>query len=283
MRSSSPLGSEKGVISKGVRKRWIFERSIRIKETKATIKTSSMRFVDIGFASLLKNRKRLEHFLIQNKSFKEAMKPVDVSKDSPDIISRMSVAAKRFGVGPMASVAGALADLCLEEILLRGAEFGMVENGGEIAVNGMDRLLVSIFAGDSPLSNRLGLQLAGRDLPIGIGTSSATVGHAISLGEADAAVAICDNACLADAAATAIGNEVYGPDLHVSIDRALKKVSKFRDLRGTVIIRGAWIGTWGELPQLVKISRSFEKDDELLFSKMRRSTNTSITEFKSLE
>ena len=183
----------------------------------------------------------------------------------------------------MASVAGVLADLCLEEILSRGAVFGMVENGGEIAVKGMSRLLVSIFAGDSPLSNRLGLQLTNRDLPIGIGTSSATVGHATSLGEADAAVAICDNACLADAAATAIGNKVYGSDLRESINRALKNVSKFPDLRGAVVIRGAWIGTWGELPQLVKISRSFGKDDELLFSGMKRSTETSVTEFISLE
>jgi ApbE superfamily uncharacterized protein (UPF0280 family) len=174
LRSSSPLDSERSIIAKGVGKRWIFERSIRIKETKATIKTSSMRHIDVGFASLLKNRKRLEHYLLQNKRFLEAMDPVDVEENSPDIVLRMSVAARKFGVGPMASVAGVLADLCLEEILSRGAVFGMVENGGEIAVNGMNQLLVSIFAGDSPLSNRLGLQLTSLDLPIGIGTSSAT-------------------------------------------------------------------------------------------------------------
>lgn len=155
-----------------------FTKRIIIRETKATIRTSSQRHIDIGVASLRRNRQQLESFLIRNRAFLEALSPVDVAEDSPEVVLRMATATKKFGVGPMASVAGALADLCLEEMLSKGAHFGMVENGGEIAANGFKKLLVSVFAGNSSLSNRIGMQLTSLDLPIGIGTSSATVSHA---------------------------------------------------------------------------------------------------------
>jgi len=241
-------------------------RRVVIKETKATIRSNSQRFIDIGVSSLLMNRRHIESFLKQNREFQDTMVPLEVDGDSPEVIRRMSNAAARFGVGPMAAVAGALADLCLEDMLSRGAQFGMVENGGEIAVRGMNELLVSIFAGASPLSNRLGLDLREPDLPIGIGTSSATVGHAKSLGRADAAVAICENACLADAAATAIGNRVLGLDPRESISRALDSVEDFPDLRGVIVIRGKWVGTWGALPRLVKVNPSPLESVETLFS-----------------
>jgi ApbE superfamily uncharacterized protein (UPF0280 family) len=144
----------------------------------------------------------------------------------------------------------------------------------------MQELLVSIYAGQSPLSNTVGLQLTTLDLPIGIGTSSATVGHAKSLGEGDAAVAICENACLADAAATALGNKVSGSDCEESIYKALGVVDRFPDLRGVIIIRGEWIGTWGRLPQLVKISRSFRKDAESFLSRRESFSEARVTRLK---
>ena len=93
-----------------------FIKSIVFKETRATIRTSSQRHIDIGIASLLRNRGQLESFLSRNKTFLQVMSPVDVTEDSPEIVLRMAAATKKFGVGPMASVAGALADLCLEEM-----------------------------------------------------------------------------------------------------------------------------------------------------------------------
>jgi len=220
-------------------------------------------------------------FLEQNNDFLQAMSPMDLEGNFPEVVLRMLIAARRFGVGPMASVAGALADLCLEDMLNRGAEFGMVENGGEIAACGMQDLIVSIFAGSSPLSNRIGMQLSTLDFPIGIGTSSATVSHAKSLGESDAAVAICGNACLADAAATALGNKVTGSDEEGSIRRALNAASKLPDLRGTIIIRGDWIGTWGRLPQLVKISQSFGRNTELFLAERTRLDQVEVTRLES--
>jgi len=258
-------------------------KSLVFKETKATIRTSSQRHIDIGIRSLLRNRKLLESFIQRDKDFLQAMTPVQVRKGSPEVVLRMCAAAEEFDVGPMASVAGALADMCLEEMLARGARFGMVENGGEIAVHGIQGLLVSIYAGDSPLSNRIGLQLTIRDLPIGIGTSSATVGHAKSLGESDAAVAICENACLADAAATALGNRVRGSNPQESIQRALDMADRFPDLRGVIVIRGDWIGTRGRLPQLVKISRSFRRDEEVIPLRRKESSEARVRRLKSVK
>ena len=260
-----------------------FTKSLVIKETKATIRTSSPRHIDIGISSLLRNRRLLESFLQRDKDFLKAMTPVGVKEGSPEVVLRMCAAAEKFEVGPMASVAGALADLCLEDMLDKGARFGMVENGGEIVVQGMRELLVSIYAGNSPLSNRIGLQLTNLDLPIGIGTSSATVGHAKSLGESDAAVAICENACLADAAATALGNKVQGSDPQESIRRALDTVDGFPDLRGMIVIRGNWIGTLGRLPQLVKINQSFRRDIEVIPLRRRDSSEARVTRLESVK
>ncbi|MHA1578958.1 MAG: UPF0280 family protein [Candidatus Freyarchaeota archaeon] len=137
--------------------------------------------------------------------------------------------------------------------MLVKAKVAVVENGGEISANSNTPINVGLLAGDSSLSGKIGFRLKAKDFPIGIGTSSGTVGHAISFGEADAATIIADNAALADAAATAVGNAVQGEDFEKSVQKGLETAETIRGVRGSLIIRGEYAGIVGKLPQLVRI------------------------------
>ncbi|PCN50596.1 hypothetical protein B6U99_03565 [Candidatus Geothermarchaeota archaeon ex4572_27] len=141
------------------------------------------------------------------------------------------------------------------DLVEAGARHCLVENGGEISATSTGRVTVGIYAGPSPLSGRVGLELEGGDYPVGIATSSASVSRAINLGMADAAVVVADEASMADAAAKAVCNAVVGDDVEASVKRGLDVADDLRPyIRGAVVIRGGYIGLTGRLPRIVGIS-----------------------------
>ena len=166
----------------------------------------------------------------------------------------MAEAAFVANVGPMAAVAGALADLAVEAMGEVGAKVRVVENGGEIAAISEKDVTLGVYAGPSPLSGKIGFHISHSDMPIGIGTSSATVGHAINFGEADSVTVFTNNATLADAAATAISNAVTGRDVEASIQKGLEVAKTIPEVKGTFIIRGKQVGSVGKIPEPVKIT-----------------------------
>jgi uncharacterized protein len=105
-------------------------------------------------------------------------------------------------------------------------------------------VVVGVYAGTSSLSGKLALQIDPGQTPLGICTSSGTVGPSVSFGCADAAIALAPSAALADAAATALGNRVRGEeDLQQAIDFA----RQVEGLTGTLLIIGDKIAAWGDL------------------------------------
>lgn len=92
----------------------------------------------------------------------------------------------------MSAVAGAFAR---ETGRMLRREFGVgevvVENGGDIYADVHRPLDVALFAGESPLSERVGLHIPGGAFPLGICTSSGTVGPSLSFGRADAVMIVC--------------------------------------------------------------------------------------------
>ena len=192
---------------------------------------------------LLKYRYQLEGYIKRDPAFLKALEPVSVPKYTPNIVLKMIEAANEVGVGPMAAVAGALAESVGGELLTFSPEV-IVENGGDIFMKSLRKRTVGIFAGDSPLSGKIGLEIDTKEKPLGICTSSGMVGHSLSYGKADAVVVISDSATLADAAATAIGNRVSHA---AEIDDALKFGQMIRGLKGIVIIKDDSVGVWGEI------------------------------------
>jgi ApbE superfamily uncharacterized protein (UPF0280 family) len=155
----------------------------------------------------------------------------------------MAEATRRVKVGPMAAVAGAVAEFVGRELRQFTDEI-IVENGGDIFLKINQPRKVGIYAGNSPFSEKIALEVEPRPKPFSVCTSSGTVGHSFSFGQADAVVVIAGSALLADAAATAIGNVVKTA---ADIEPALKLARKFRRLDGVLIIKDDQLGALGKV------------------------------------
>jgi hypothetical protein len=153
----------------------------------------------------------------------------------------MARAAAAAGVGPMAAVAGAIAENVGKGLLSRTKQV-IVENGGDVFARTRQPVIMGIYAGSSPLSGHIGLRVGGGDTPIGVCTSSGTIGHSLSLGAADAVCVVSPSCAVADAAATAIGNQL---DSAADISKAIAFGRGIGHVNAVVIIVGDRIGCWG--------------------------------------
>jgi uncharacterized protein len=192
---------------------------------------------------VIQERQQLETYIAANPGFLTTLAPWPGDPFAPGVVREMIEAAAATGVGPMAAVAGALAARVGRQLAPVSPEV-IVENGGDIFLALAQPATVALFAGRSPLSHRVGLKLDPSLSPLGVCTSSASVGHSLSLGRADAACVLAPSAALADAAATALGNRVQGPD---TIGLALEWAATLPDILGAVVIVGEKLGAWGQV------------------------------------
>ena len=192
---------------------------------------------------VLEHRAYVEAYIKAHPDFAAVLTPWHLDGPAPSIVVDMVKAGENAGVGPMAAIAGAIA----EHVglgLLKSADHVIVENGGDIFIKTDAPLTVGIFAGKSSLSLRIGIRLSGGPKPMAVCTSSGTVGHSLSLGRADAVCVAADSCAIADAAATAIGNQVKSI---ADIKGAIARGKCIEQLRGIIIIVGEKIGMWGDL------------------------------------
>lgn len=175
--------------------------------------------------------------------FLESLIPLERRPEDPPMIQKMKQAALAAGVGPMAAVAGAVAEAVGTFLRQRNADV-IIENGGDLYLDLSTARRVLIYAGDSPLSGRLALQIKPEETPLGICTSSGRFGHSLSFGRAHAAVILAQNTALADAVATATANRVNAPE---DIDAAVKFAADIPGVKGVLVILDAHLGMWGEL------------------------------------
>lgn len=234
--------------------RGLFRVRRTIKESNVLVISDVAHAIRSGIDSIIYHRNQLERYILRRPSYELSLDPLRVEESAPEVVKLASLAAEAAGVGPMAAVPGALAELAVRDMVLEGASVSLIENGGEIAASSTQPLVVGVYAGASPVSGRMGFHLALEDFPIGIATSSATVSHALNFGEADAAVVIADTASLADAAAKAVCNSVVGEDIQASVHSGLKTAEGIRGVRGALVIRRNYVGTVGRLPRLIKLS-----------------------------
>ncbi len=214
--------------------------SVVIGESDLYICTQKNHSAEAG-ESLMRHRAGLEEYLARHLTFGTSFKPVPVASEAPPIVTAMATAAEACDVGPMASVAGAVAQFVGTDLLGLSGRV-IVENGGDLFLAGGGPTKVRIFAGaGSP-----GVDVLVEDAPEGVGlcTSSATVGPSISLGAADAVTVLARTATLADAAATAIGNVVLVPD---DIENGLQMASRLDGVSGAVVLLQGSMGVWGKV------------------------------------
>ncbi len=214
---------------------------VKVRESDLLILTPRPRPKE-ALEALLKVRMTLEAYMELHPTFGPSLVPVEVEPQAPEIVKRMARAGQATGVGPMAAVAGAIAQ-AVGEALTRWEEEVVVENGGDIYMKTTHPRTVALYAGDSPLSMKVGLRVKSTQ-GMGVCTSSGRLGHSLSLGQAHSATAVAPDAALADAAATALANLVREKS-HIPL--ALERAAQIEGLTGAVIILEDRLGVWGKV------------------------------------
>ncbi len=194
---------------------------------------------------VIESRLAVETYAREHPGFIESHIPLPEDTFAHPVVSQMLHAAKTAGVGPMAAVAGAIAEFVGKKSVETGHSHEIiVENGGDIFLWTKDPVVTGVWAGKSPLSGRIGIKPTTPNIPLGICTSSGTVGHSRSFGVADAVTVISSSTPLADACATRVGNMIKNAS---DINTGLRFLEEIDRVLGGLIIVGSKIGAWGEL------------------------------------
>ncbi len=223
------------------------------KDTNCVIICDNQSGIEAAKESLKYNRTQLETYISSHPKFEYTLNPYTVA-EGPEVAKLMAQAGAKANVGPMAAVAGVLADLAVKDMLAVGCKVAVVEDGGEIAAISDRPIDVAVAAGEEPLSRRFGFRLT--EFPIGVATSSGQFSHAFSFGNAEAATVFCKDAGLADAAATAVCNVVKGYNTDRAIQGGLDVAKSIDGVEGALILFKGIVGTWGKIPQIIKVDPS---------------------------
>ncbi|MDR1992934.1 MAG: UPF0280 family protein [Nitrososphaerota archaeon] len=231
----------------------LIKESFNLKDSQCTLISESPKAIEAAKTSIRRNRFELELYIRANPKYLYTLTPIPVP-EKPLVAKIMAEAAKKADVGPMAAVAGAIADLAIMDMKQTGCRVAVVENGGEIMADSDRPIDVAVIAGEEALSRRFGFRLT--EFPIAVATSSGRFSHALSFGDAEAATVFANSATLADAAATAVGNVVKGEDAKASIQAGIEQGLSIEKIQGVMIIYKGQVGTGGKIPQIIKIAQS---------------------------
>jgi ApbE superfamily uncharacterized protein (UPF0280 family) len=234
---------------------------VKYKETDVWIgvdKTSFRSEISESTTQIIRSlRDTMDVYLNQDPFYVLSLTPYDAQEHAPPIAKRMSEISHKVNVGPMATVAGAFAAHIAQELKNRfEIEEIIVENGGDIYVDIQNDIDVCIFAGESPLSEKIGLHIEAKESPLGICTSSGTVGPSLSFGKADAVMIVCKDALLADGYATAFANRIQTID---DVDPVLNLIACEKDILSALIVKDDKMGIIGQF-ELKLFSWKKEKD-----------------------
>lgn len=213
------------------------------KETDLFI-SASKRLEGEARSAVLNYRREVEGYIKKYPFFRTSLEPVEIKYEAPEIIKSMASASRKAGVGPMAAIAGAMAEFVGRD-LIKLSDQVIVENGGDIFLKTLKKRRLGIYAGDeSPFTGKLAIEIEPNERGLGICASSGTVSHSLSLGASDAVIIISEDTALADAAATAVGNIVKNA---AYINKGIDFAKSIKDIAGILILIGDKMGSWGKI------------------------------------
>ncbi len=227
---------------------------LEIQETAVTI-AADRTYIASAVDAIKVARRDIERQIRKDRFFLTTLEPYDAKQCTSKVTERMCRASEMAGVGPMAAVAGAIAQTALETMMAEGCSHAWVDNGGDIALMLGSPVTLEVFT--TPGSAKtFAFNLRATQKPVGICSSSGRLGHSISFGDSDIALVLADDAVIADAFATALGNEVKTKEsLRVCFDK-LKGVGAVRG--GLVMIDGE-AAVYGSVPELVEVEHNPDK------------------------
>jgi hypothetical protein len=196
-------------------------------------------------------RRQIENYIAKDNRFLATLKPIAVELTASAIVKEMANAAKKANVGPMAAVAGAIAGFLGRDLARRGYKDIIIENGGDIFLKSKKIRQIKIYAGKSKLGSNLKISIKPQDTPLGICTSSGTLGHSLSFGLTDATIILARSASLADAVATATANRVKNKD---DLKKGIDFAKSIKGVIGAIIIIKNNIICWGKVRFVAKMT-----------------------------
>ena len=232
--------------------------------------------------TIIKQREILEKYILEDRNFLNSLIPIPpLPEYAPEIAIIMQKAGKTANVGPMAAVAGTLAQFAAESGALTTAESRalttaesgalttaesgvfhegrgslqitdkaetIVENGGDIFMILVKELILGIHSGVEALEGKLAFRIKPEDTPLAVCSSSSTMGHSLSLGDCNLATVFSKSGALADAAATRACNLIKKTS---DIQGVLDEISALPGISGLMIIKGDSVGMAGDLPEII--------------------------------
>ncbi len=218
-------------------------------EHKSAVYRISDNFDDEARQEIVAQRTLLESFIERFHPFADSFVPLDLPPNAPEVARTMACAARLFGVGPMAAVAGAIAQMAVDAMIREGAGEAIVDNGGDIVLGVNHPVVVGLYANTPHIAGSLALFVTPEETPCAICSSSARLGHSRSFGDADLACVIAETGALADAAATRLCNDCTDPEKLVG---ALDFIVAVEGVRGALAIVDGKVGLKGRLPKLIR-------------------------------
>ena len=228
-------------------------KKIKIHETNIQLKTD---IEPTGLTDyIVKLRNMIKNFIRRNPEFLTSLEPLNIY-EGPLIVKKMLRSGLIANTGPMAAVAGAVAQFSMNYLLNKDSKYVIVDNGGDISLKTNKDVVIGLYAGSSSLSGKIGFKISSRKTPMGICTSSGTVGHSISFGRADSVTVFADEASVADALATSIANEAQGNLDHDAVESCISYAENLREyMNGTVVVVGEYAGTIGKVPKMIQTNK----------------------------
>jgi ApbE superfamily uncharacterized protein (UPF0280 family) len=228
-----------------VREKDLIRTVLTVRETDLQILSDKPLDLAAVKAEISKLRDDIESYIQKDRRFLVSLKPIPVELHAKPIVKSMAKAAYEANVGPMAAVAGAIAQYLGKYLISKGMEEVIIENGGDVFLKTKKLRYVGIYAGKSrAFNNKLFLKIRPQASGLGICASSGTVGHSLSFGKADALAIIAKNAAVADAAATACANVIQSK---ADFARAIELARKIKGVAGIIIILNNNMACWGKI------------------------------------
>lgn len=205
---------------------------------------------------IIAERLNLEAFIGSHPGFQSSLVPLDVHVPNdllPDTVLRMQDASRLTGLGPMAAVAGTMAQLACETSRASGSSESIVENGGDIYLDCRDEVILGLYTGNNSHFKNLALKISNSMMPLAVCTSSSRMGHSLSFGDCDLVTVFSKNASLADAAATLGCNSIKSEE---DIEPVLNTLLSIEGITAAIIVRDDRFGAVGEIPELIKTAET---------------------------
>jgi len=235
-------------------KTFFIKKHFQQKQTIVTLISEKNSYINSAIKEIKKRRNEIEQYISKDKFFRITLEPYRCSDDSPEIIKKMCISSEKLNIGPMSTVAGIIAEYAVSAMIEKGAKFAIVDNGGDIALYSNKTINVGIYTGKR-FTGKFAFQVLPTEKILGICTSSGLIGPSLSFGNTNSATVISYDLSLADAAATALGNQVNSEE---DVKSAFDIFKNVEGIIGASVFIQNKIGLWGSVPRIIPANVSYD-------------------------